>query len=86
MNSAGYAGTLLMLVLAAVCPTVAQTAGKPLCQAQGIDLLENYVPPGRVAEIARRDGIDLEVILGTMRPPPGSREMLYILNKWFARR
>jgi hypothetical protein len=29
---------------------------------------------------------DLDVILGTMTPPPGSPELLYALNKYFSRR
>ena len=36
-------------------------AKKPLSEAELVDLLKNYVPPGRVAELAREKGIDFSL-------------------------
>jgi hypothetical protein len=42
-----------------LCPLLpGQDKAKPLTKAQVVDLLRNYVPPQRVAEIVRKEGID----------------------------
>lgn len=54
---------LVLLVVVILCPTVvvAQAKAKPLTEAEVIDLLRNYVPPVRVAQLAHEKGIDFSL-------------------------
>jgi TonB family protein len=58
MNSAGYARTVLTILMTTACPALAEIAVKPLTEAQVLDLLRSDVARVRVAELAREKGID----------------------------
>jgi hypothetical protein len=53
-------GKLVLVVVIALWPMLAvdQTKAKPLTEDEVIDLLQHYVAPARVADLARKEGID----------------------------
>lgn len=57
----GLVTAFLLGILAWSLSGYSQSKTKPLTEAELVDLLKNYVPPARVAELARDKGIDFTV-------------------------
>ncbi|HEX4809266.1 MAG TPA: tetratricopeptide repeat protein [Bryobacteraceae bacterium] len=60
-KAALLAGLLLGIVALPPLPGYSQSKANPLTEAELVDLLKNYVPPARVAELARDKGINFSV-------------------------